>query len=392
MEGGEFMITAIAWILLIMVSIILFCALAALFWKPEPAVEKKNNQVSGYQPQILSEEEKEKRSLKRERYLEEMNVRWQNLKPVMERMDLNDAIVFHWKGLHGKKKVLFSLMDEEAGKAFFEAVSALNDSSLIPDPDFMVFIPLIDDPDAVSLEMLEWTRSQNILPDLVVRCRNGLHDMPGFDGIEALIGVGQKPSVLYEIRGDNAEADWMASLHAEEIMKPSWNEQAQRMVQAIRKNLPWQLRFELCFPFLYRHKIMKDLMTLYPETKEWFLPKVDKRGDQLYVSAYDETIVKQAETVIESSAKEHSVRLEKIRANRTHLNADPDGESYQMIENAIRASLQTDAVIPVLDEKRDNEEDYAPVETISFSPLMNGKRVSAQGAMLFYENVLRKGI
>lgn len=284
------------------------------------------------------------------------------------------------------------MMDEEAGKAFFEAVSALNASSLIPDVDFMVSIPLTDDPDAVSFEILEWTRSIRQLPDLVIRCRNGLRDMPGFDGTEALIGTGWKPSVLYEITGDNEEADWMASLHAEEIMKPVWNEQAQRMIQAMRKNLPWQLRFEFRFRFLYRRKIMNDLMILCPDTREWFLPKVDKRGDQLYVSAYDETIVKQAEAVIENSAKEHSVRMEKIRANRIHVNASPDGESYQMVQNAIKASMQTDAVIPVLDEKRDNEEDYAPVETISFAPLMNGKRVSAQGAMLFYENVLRKGI
>lgn len=383
------MITVTAWILLFVVSLILAGSVLALLWKPKPPVKEKKEQASEYQPEILSEEEKEKRSLKRERYLQELEIRWQSLKPVLERIDLNDVILFHWKGLHGKKKVLFSMMNEEAANAFFEAVSELNASSLIPDLDFMAALPLNDDPDAVSFEILEWSRSQHVLPDLVICCRNGLHDMPGFRGTEALIGIGQKPSVLYEVRGDNEESDWLSSLRAEELMKPAWNEQAERMIHAIRKNLPWQVRFEA---LLYRKKAMNDLMTLFPDTKEWFLPKVDKRGDHLYLSAVDETILQQAEKVIEDSAGKHSVRIEKIRENRMHLRADPDGESCRMIQNAVKASMETDAIIPVLDEKRENEEDYTPVETISFSPLMNGKRVSTQGAMLFYENILRKGI
>ena len=392
MGGRICMITYIAWILLIVVSLILILSVLALFWKPQAPVKKEKTEQTEYHPVRLNEEEKEERSLKVKRFLQEMEIRWKDLKLILEKTELNDALIFHWKGLHGKKKVLFSILEEEAGEALFEAVSALNDASMIPDLDFYIALPLKDDPDAVSFDILEWMRSRNCIPDLVIRCGEGLRDMPGLSGVEAMIGIGQKPSVLYKVTGDNTDFDWMASITPESLTEPSWNEQAERVITVIRKQLPWQIRFELLFPFLYRRKIMRDLMTLYPDTKELFYPETDKRGDHLCLSADDETILKNAEKKLEQSASEHSVHLEKIRENRIHLTCDLQGENYEMVHQAIVSAMETDAILPVLQEKQDQEEDYTPVETITFSPLLSGHRLSVQGAVSFYENLLRKEI
>lgn len=386
------MITYIAWILLIVVVIILVLSVSALFWRPQIPAVKQNVPVTEYHPAVLNEEEKEERSLKVRRFLQEMEIRWKDLKLIMDQTELNDALIFHWKGLHGNKRVLFSISEEEAGEALFEAVADLNDASGIPDIDFYIALPLKDDPDAVSFEVLEWMRSQKIVPDLVIRCGEGLHDMPGLPGMEALIGIGQKPSAVYQVTGDNEDSDWMASIDSARLTEPMWNRQAERTVHAIRNHLPWQIRFELLFPFLYQKKVMRDLMMLYPDMRNLFCPEVDKRGEQLYLSANDEEILKNAELALEKSAADHSVRLEKIRENRMHLTCDPEGESYQTVNQAVLSSIETDAIIPVLQEKSGNEEDYTPVETITFSPLMEGHRITSQGAVSFYENLLCKGM
>lgn len=386
------MITQIAWILLITVSVILILAISALFWKPQAYMEKKQTQPETFQPSFFNEEETENHSLRKERFLQEISIRWKDLELMLEKTELNHSLLFHWKGLHGKKTVLFTLREEEAGIALFEAVNNLNLSALIPDLDFYIALPLDEDAGEMSLELLTWFRNQNLSLNLVIRSESGLSSMPGFNGMEAGIGIGQKPSLLYEVRGDTAESDWMASLDAQNLFEPAWSQQAERMYESIRKHLPWQIRMEIRFAFLYGKKGMRDLMTLLPASREWFLPKLDKRGDHLYVSALNGQILKDAGLKLEASARAHSVFLNQVQAVRKRLFCNPEGENYAMVQDACETSLQLDAVLPVLREKEENEEDYTPVETICFSPLCNGSAVTARGAVSFYENILRKGM
>lgn len=387
------MITKIAWILLITVSVILILAISALFWKPQASTEKKTGQPQeNFHPSFLNEEEKENHSLRKERYLQEISIRWKDLELMLEKTELNHSLLFHWKGLHGRKTVLFAITEEEAGIALFEAVNNLNLSSLIPDLDFYIALPLDENAGEMSLELLTWFSEQNMNLNLVIQSESGLSSMPGFNGMEAGVGIGEKPSLLYEVRGDSPESDWMASLDAQNLFEPVWSEQAERMYESIQKHLPWQIRLEIRFAFLYEKKGMQDLMTLLPASREWFLPKLDKRGDHLYVSAVNGQILKEADAKLEASARAHSVSLNQVQATRKRLFCNPEGENYAMVQDACETSLQLEAVLPVLKEKKENAEDYTPVETICFSPLCNGMMVSARGAVSFYENILRKGM
>lgn len=387
------MITCLAWILLITVSIILILAISALFWKPaDPAVGKKKSVSTPAFSFGISEEEKEENQLKTERYMQEISIRWKDLKLMLEKIQLDHALLFHWKGLHGKKTMLFSITEENAGLALFEAVNNLNQSSLIPDMDFYIAIPLSTDPDVTSLELIKWFHDQNILLDLVFESQSGLYDMPGLNGVEAGIAIGEKPSVLYQVKGDTPDADWLASLDSQDLCEPQWNEQANWMYESLRKQLPWQVRFEIRCPFLYHKKGIYDLMTVLPDSRYWFLPKLDKRGDYLYVSANDHAILETAEKQIEKSASAHQIHLDLLRKTEKRLSGDPESENYRIISEACRNSIQIDAAIPILKETKEKEEDYAPVETIAFSPLMDGKNVTSGGSVSFYEKLLCRRI
>lgn len=387
------MITKIAWLLLITVSVILILAISALFWKPKACAEKQvQPQRDDGHSSFLNEAEREDHSLRKKRYLQEISIRWKDLELMLERYELNHSLLFHWKGLHGRKTVLFTVTEEEAGIALFEAVNNLNLSSLIPDMDFYIALPLSEDYREMSLELLTWFPDHNHLPDLVIRSKSGLASMPGLNGLEACITIGEKPSMLYEVKGDSQEADWMASLHERDLFEPVWSRQAERMYESIRRYLPWQIRLEIRFAFLYGKKGMQDLMQLLPASREWFLPKLDKRGDHLYVSALNGQILKDAGAKLEASALHSSISLHQVQVTRKRIFCDPEGENYQMVQNACQSSLQLNAVLPVLKERKENEEDYTPVETICFSPLNNGMSVTSSGAVSFYESVLRKGM
>lgn len=384
------MITTAAWILLAVVSVILVLAVAALFWTPPEPADRKMNSFSSSKS-IQNEDKKEEHAWKIRRYLQEMQIRWKDLDLMMEKQELNDCLIFHWKGLHGKKIILFSITEEQAGEALLEAVSELNNASLIPDIDFYISIPLTDDAQLVSIELLQWMKQKSIHCDFVLADSDGLKDMPGLDGIQAVIGTGTKASVLYEVRGDSSESDWMASLKAENLMKPQWNEQAERMYASIRKKLPWQIRMEHNLPFWFHNKAMKDLMIFLPDTRNWFLPEIDRRGDHLYLSANDEKILEEAEKKIETSAQNSQVHLNRVSEHRIQKTADVKDDHYRMISEACRNSAEVGTIIPVLLDRQEKDSDFAPLETIYFAPLESGKRISARGSVSFYENVLRRG-
>lgn len=386
------MITVIAWVLLLIVSLILILAITVLLWTPLRSVKEKTTDSSSLSNNSsLNREKQEAHAVLMERYLHDIRICWPGLEIMLDAIELNDTLLLHWKGLHGEKKVLFSITEEQAGKSLLEAVSDLNDSSLIPDIDFYISLPLTDDPEQISVEILQWAHGNRIQFDFVLCNDDGLRTMPGLKGMQALIGTGTRASVLYKVQGDTPEADWMASLKAGKLMEPKWNEQAAGMYSSVHRLLPWQLRFESCFSFLFRKKLMKDLMTLLPDTRSWFLPQIDKRGDSLYLSACDNEILSEAENRVENSARNHQIRLKKIHENRVRMTADPDSDSYRLVSEACRKSLDVSAVIPVLREYTEKEEeDYLPSETLSFSPVLSGRRVSFHGALSFYENILRK--
>ena len=226
----------LAWILFLLFAAILCLMISILFYKPKQTVA-----VSLNRPDEKKAEDEEQTQINYEKagkmQINDLMVRWPEIKICMEIHPLDHALLLHWKGnTASRQTILFSFTNDICRKAFFEAVRRIYDNGEQPLYNFYVAIPYTS-----QLEKECSDECQLYLNHLGIRITGVLMDgsdnenLLGQARCQALIGTSMGAYGEYKVNGNTRKLQaWMDHLQPSDLIPLTCNEHLWKIVMALK--------------------------------------------------------------------------------------------------------------------------------------------------------------
>ena len=313
-----------------------------------------------------------------QRLKESISLKCPEVKMVFEELQCEDALILHFKGIsRNTENVLYVLRNYEARDIFLSALEEFVEESKTPKYGMVIAFPFTNN----NQNILDTIKSSNLSIQYIFTDESSLTSFPHLDGMNAMLGIGRKPYVRFEVKNDNFNYDWLGELKSQ-MFEPVYTETALETIKNIRKQLPTDIRMMSYFYPLFSKTIMNEVICLYPELASLFYPVLDKRGNQLVVYAPNEESLNESIEVLNKSVENKKVSIQQIGCNINEHIFDVESEDYSILVHMIQNILKVDRILPVYTE---NDNDYSlDVPVVSFSPIYQNTLISSLQAKRFY--------
>jgi hypothetical protein len=378
--------TLFAWILLLLFVLILAMLLSIVLYHPkqeETVPEQKAENVP-----VKEEKTEIDHSFKNEKILQELFVRYPDMKMYMEAHTLDHGVLLKWKGsCRRKEMLLLSIANEECRNACMEAVQRIIDHSEVPDTGFYLMLPC-----SLKNEKEASEECRNYLRDKGVHISGVLMDGSDNEFIlhqarsQALIGTSTGAYLEVKVHGNSRKTQaWIERLQPAEMFELHSTKYVHRIVSSLKKQIPWMIKMELT---VYPKKGVRDLLTMMPSSWVWMRASMEKKNDSVILRGADSTLIQNAYAVLEEEASRNSFYLsEGMRMHETAV-TQKDDRIYQRINTAAARCFNIKGVVPVPVGQTGYLGCYEGWKTCRYLPLTENKKESAESAILFYQYFL----
>lgn len=356
--------TTAAWTLVFLIGAIAVMVVMILVYEPKPG--KEAGEDTEKIPVISEEAVRNLKQLQKT-----IDVRWPQMKVLMEKQEFEHGILYHWAGLHGNGKTLLFQADEEISMSrVMEAVVSIELDHLVPANDFYICICSSEkDREKLIKEVSGWLHSRQVNIDMLLCEKEAEAEL--IEGQKKFILAGYGHAASMVITG-------LAPEDAGKIQFPySFPSFTVRQVGKILPFLPFRLRMQWR---LFRRKAAKNIIRMIPLTEAWFRPVLTICEEGLLLTAQDDRSREDALEKIREYAERAGKEVRVIR--EAHCAEDDNEAVFAFFASAVSAAYDVSAVVPVLSEKPYSRTGW---HTVGFSP--SG---STDAAIAFYRKLLVK--
>lgn len=301
--------------------------------------------------------------------------------PIMfEDISKDACLMLQFKGLCQKKEsVIYILRNKESINVFLSSVEQLIEDAKTPKYGIVIVLPYTS---TCNKEILENIQKRKIPVSFLYTDESQMMQFPSISSTAALLARGRKPYVIFEVKNDNENYDWLGELNCVKLFQPAFSENVACSVKAIKDLLSKDVQIAfLLYPF-FKKLVMEEVMDVFPQSCNWFLPVIDKQETKLVIYAQDEEQLEQACETIKQSAKKANITLKQMEKDIHTYEMDIDSTDFKTIQKIIKSTLPVDHVIPVLLE---NSNGYpADVPVLSFAPIVQNTLPSFAKGKDFY--------
>lgn len=311
---------------------------------------------------------------------QEIEIKYPNILPMFLDYPCVEAMVLQFQGLSIEKEaIVYMLSNEEVKNLFLETIQAFIQQAKTPKYNIILAFPYTKDAPNNIISILQ---AKNISIKAIYTDASCMRDIPSLQGTQAFVGIGRKPYVCFEVKHDNAEHDWFASLDSYQLFTPTLTKQNKDALHCILKQFPLLQRMQY---YAFPKQFMETCMRTFPFTTSWFLPVFEKKDNQLIVYCQDSVSLKQAIHVLLAYAKKQHIELSIVKT---------DVKTYDIRDDVLLKQLDTCICdifhiyepIHIYIEEDITYTTQLPI--ISFAPIFQNHVLSQYQAMQFYTKLL----
>ena len=376
--------TILAWVLMLLFAFVLCLLVSLLFYHPQKIINKELGNA-----ETADEEEAIDYTELGKKQIDELIVRFPDMKIYMEIKKFEHGVLLHWKGsVSGSRILLFSLTNEDCRNACMEAVQRFYEDEQIMECGLYLILPYAKklEKDA-AYECREYLRNQGIHISGVLLDGSDNEFLLHQARPQALVGTSTGAYAELKVNGNPRKTQaWIESLKPAKLLPYHCSPYLHKIVSSIRRQIPFMIRMEL---YLMPKKGMKDLLTMMPDAWIWMRASIEKRKDMIVLRAPDQQLLEEAVHLLEEEASRNSFYLVETNQMTESSICRSDDWIYQHVSNAIESTLTVKGILPVPINETGMLGHFDEWKTCRYMPLTQNKKESSEATILFYQMLLK---
>ncbi len=317
-----------------------------------------------------------------QRIKESITLKYPEINMLFDEYSCKNAYILHFKGnSRNSKHVVYVLRNEAYRDAFLATIEDFIEEARTPKYGIIIVLPFTSD----NREFLSVIQQKQIELQYIYTDESSMYSFPHVNGMNALVTIGRKPYVCFDIENDTNEYDWLADLNSQ-LFEPVYTKETYPTIQSIRHLLPIDIKFASYFYPIFKTTVMKEILYLYPEFSYLFYPAIEKKGNQVVLYAPNQDSLHQSISVLKKHAQDHNIILKQVKINQNTNAMNVKKRDYQCITKIIRNNYDVENIIPIY---LASDSDYKMnVPILSFHPFYQNTMVSFLKTKQFYIKLL----
>jgi hypothetical protein len=390
--------TILTIILVCLFALVLGLLISILLYKPHPEVPKTEtaiiNKVSEpavaqkviEKPTDKPQKEKAGPSCRQKEFLQELHVRFPDMKIYMEVHPMTYGLLLHWKGkARTKENDAVVITDSECQISCLQALERMYEHNEVSQYGIYLVFPY-----QRSVENDSCQESRKYLTDLGIKIAAVLMDGSDNEYLlqqarsQALIGTGTGAYMEIKVNGNPHKTQmWIDGLRPAEMLSLHCTRAVRRVVASLKEQIPLMIRIEL---YVLPSKGLHDLLILMPAAWTWMRASVEKKKDSLILHAPEDDLLAEAFRILEEDASRQAFYLTDVRHLKKSESVPREDIFFQRIQNAITESCNVKGIVPVPVAETGSLGKWEGCRTCRYLPLTENKKESLESAILFYQS------